>query len=241
MTDKLVKTPEAQLAATSTPTYVRVGDHRGTEHIQREDLQMPRLGLAQGLSPEIMPGDPKYIEGLAIGKMFNNLTKEIYGNGPLDFCVVRADPPRGIEFFPLEQGGGIKDFNVPLSDPRLQFGPNGEKPVATKFYDFVIMLLPTQELIALSFKVTGIKVAKQLNALIKMRNAPLFAGKYKLSSVMTKNKSGTFAIFQVANAEWVDELTYHRAEAIYEVLKDKTIHFEREMGDEATTFDPEAL
>jgi len=230
----LVKPSETGI---SVPAYVRTGDTRGTEHIHREDLQMPRLGLAQGLSPQLMPGDPNHIEGLSVGQMFNNLTHENYGRGPLEFVVVRADPPRGIEFFPLEQGGGIKDFNVPLNDPRMLFGADGEKPVATRFYDFIIMLLPTQELIALSFKSTGIKVAKQLNALIKLRNAPLFAGKYKLASVMTKNKAGTFAIFQVANAGFVDELTYHRAEAIYETLKDKQITFDREPGDESFNTD----
>jgi hypothetical protein len=215
------------------PDYVRVGGHRGTDHITKDDLQMPRMGLAQGLSPQLMAGDSKYIEGLAVGMMFNNLTNHVYGRGPLEFCVLRADPPRGIEFFPLDQGGGIKDFNVPLTDPRMQFGPNGEKPVATKFYDFVIMLLPSKELIALSFKSTGLKTARQLNALIKLRNTDIFAGKYILTTAMTKNKSGTFAIFNVANAGFVDLETYRYAEAMYEALKDKELVFEREAGDDS--------
>ena len=227
--DKLVKQADASL---TLPSYIKAGDHRGTDHITKDDLQMPRMGLAQGLSPQLMVGDPKYIEGLAIGQMFNNLTSQIYGRGPIDFCVVRADPPRGIEFFPLDQGGGIKDFNVPLTDPRMQFGPNGEKPVATKFYDFIVMLLPSQELIALSFKSTGLKTARQLNGLIKLRNAPLFAGKYRLSTGMTKNKQGTFAIFLVSNNGFVDEETYANAEHLYEALKDRHIVIDREVGED---------
>lgn len=221
------------------PSFIEVGDRSGTEHITRDDMQMPRLGLAQQMSPELVDDDPKFIPELKMGMMFNSLTKMIYGVGPLDFCVVRADPPRWVEFHPREEGGGVKDPNVPANDPRTVFGPNGEPPVATKFYDFVVMLLPSRELIALSFKSTGLKVAKQLNGLIANRNAPLYAGKYSLMTNMTKNAKGRFAVFQVKNNAWVsDQETYELAKEYFANLKNKELRIERE-GD--TTFDVEAL
>lgn len=222
------------------PVYIKKGDRRGTEHIRKDDLQMPRLTLAQGLSPQMQKGNPRFISGLEVGNMFNNLTEEIYGDGPLEFTIVRADPPRGIEFYPLDEGGGIKDFNVPVDDPRMQFGPQGEKPTATKFYDFVVVMFPTMEVIALSLKGTSLKTARELNALMKLRNVPSFGGKYTLKSAMQTNKSGTFAVFSVKQAGFVNEEQYKFCEDLYEAIKDKPLDIEREPEDdivvEATPF-----
>lgn len=221
------------------PDFIETG-RTGTEHLTRDDIQMPRMGLAQQMSPELVEGDAKYIDGLKIGMLFNNLTQQVYGVGPLHFCILRADPPRGVEFYPRTEGGGIKDPNVPLNDPRMQFGPNGEPPVATKFYDFIVMLLPSREVIALSFKSTGLKVAKQLNGLISLRNAPLYAGKYEIMTTMTSNTKGRFAVFQVKNAKWVeDKETYDYAKAAFNNLADKVIIIDR--NDDPDTFDVGAM
>lgn len=236
--------PAGALAA--RPNFIGT-DAVGTEHIGKDDLQMPRLGLAQALSPQLNPDDPKFVPGLAQGDMFNNLTGRIIGRGPLELTVVRADRPRGIEFYPLDQGGGIKDFNVPLTDPRMQFGPNGEKPIATKFYDYVVLLLgeqwtPEEALIALSLKGSGLKVARQLNTLITLRHAPLYAGKYTLTTVKTTNKLGTFYIFQVRNSGtvdawtsnpgWVSSEVFAAAKVLHASIKDKELKIEREPGED---------
>jgi hypothetical protein len=236
---ELVPAEAGALVTDQRPDFIETGSHAGAEHITREDIQMPRLSLAQQMSPELVKGDPKFIEKLGIGDMFNNLTQQVYGVGPLEFCILRADPPRWVEFIPREQGGGVRDPNVPSDDPRTQFGPAGEPPIATKFYDFIVALLPTRELIALSFKSTGLKVAKQLNGLIAFRNAPIFAGKYQLMTTMTQNSKGRFAIFQVKNAGWLpDRLTYLWAEEMFKNLRDKTIHIER--VEDPDTFDVES-
>lgn len=216
---------------TSRPSYIEASDTRGAEHIGKDDIQMPRLGLAQAQSPQLLEGDPKYIDGVKIGELFNNLTDVNYGKGPLQFSVVRADAPRGIEFTPLEEGGGIKDFNVPLDDPRMQWDGDA-KPIATKFYDFVLMLWPTRELIALSLKSSGLKVARALNAYIKLRNAPVFAGKYELSTTMAKGPAGSYATHVVKNAGWISEKEFTMANDVFEGLKDKVIDIDREPGEE---------
>lgn len=208
------------------------GDHRGTEHMTKEDITMPRIGLAQGLSPQVDDTSSKFIEDLKVGDMFNNVTNEIIGKGPIFFTVVKADRPRGVEFYPLTEGGGVKDINVSLDDPRMQFTGDGNKPVATKFYDYIIMIVPTRELIALSFKGTGLKVARQLNALMKLRNQASFAGRYSLKTASETNKLGKFAVFQVANAGWiVNEDEFNYAQAVYENIKDKVVVIEREGDD----------
>ena len=233
--------------ALQRPSFLGANDARGTEDITKDDIQMPRLGLAQALSPQIEDGNPQKIDGLEVGMLFNNLSKQVYGKGPISFTVIRSDRPRYIEFIPRQEGGGIRDYDVPANDPRTQFTTDSVTgksvpPIATKFYDYVIMLLDEQynnELVVLSLKSTGLKVARALNGMLKMRNAPSFAGKYTLSTGMDKNAKGRFAVFKVDQAGWVTEAQFKLGEAIYNGLIGKTIAVDREPGDEE--FDTAAM
>ena len=246
---KEITLPAVVNSELARPSFVQEHDLRGTEHITKEDLQMPKLGLAQALSPQVQKTEPQYITGLQVGDLFNNLTKQIYGEGPLEFTVIRADPPRFVEFIPRSEGGGVKDINVPPNDPRTKFriDENGKTlpPIATRFYDFVLLLLPSREPIALSLKSTGLKVARQINALMKLRNAPSFAGKYVLTTGTSKNAKGVFAVYQVQNAGWVNEEVFKFSSQLYDAFKDKTLIIDRETdihvpdgdGDGDTDFD----
>lgn len=224
--------------AMARPSFIPAGDTTGTDHITKDDIQMPRIALAQSLTPQVIDGK----EGFTLGTMFNNLTEDIFGKGPIRLTILRADKPRWIEFNPREQGGGVKDMDVPASDPRTKFtideAGKKKKPLADKFYDFIIGMHPLDpqdpygRLIGLSFKGTGLKIARQLNGLIKLRNAPIFAGMYDLTSVMTKNAQGTFAIFQIKNAGYIpDQATYELCSSLADSLKDKEITISREGAD----------
>lgn len=204
---ELVKAPVVtSLAETGRPDWLpRVSE--GTDHITQEDMRIPRLTIAQGLSPQLKRSDPKFIEALRQGDLFNDLTGMIYEGLPLPFFIVRADPPRWMEFKPREEGGGLLDPNVPPNDPRTQWGSNdkGErtKPRATMFYDYVLLLWPSREMIALSLKSSGIKIAKNLNGLIKLRNAPLWSGRYTVDVKDEPSPNGPFPNFVIRNAGFV--------------------------------------
>lgn len=228
--DQLAKASEMQ-----RPSFIPVDDTTGTEHITQDDIQMPRIALAQGLTPQVMEAK----EGFQVGLMFNNITEEILGRGPLRFSILRADPPRWIEFNPRDQGGGVKDMDVPAHDSRTRFwvDENGkkQKPLADKFYDFIIALHPLDpsdpfaRVIALSFKGTGLKIARQLNGLIKIKHAPIYAGVYDLRSEVTKNAQGTFAIFNVKNAGFMtDQGTYELLNVMADQIRDKDVKISRE-------------
>ena len=97
-----------ELITAERPSGIDEGD-LGNEGMTREDILMPRLGLAQKMSPEIDPtNQEKYIEGLQFTDLFNSLTKARYGKGPLYFSILRRDQPRYVEFTPIDQGGGIE-------------------------------------------------------------------------------------------------------------------------------------
>jgi hypothetical protein len=245
MAEKVDAVAKVGVTALAKPIFITEGDRRGTETITREDLQMPRLSLAQALSPELDQTSPRFIEGLKVGDAFNSLTNEIYGKNPIEVVIVRVEKPRWIEFDDKNRGG-IKDFDVKANDPRTMFTTNekGEtvKPTATKFMEYVALLLPSKEPIALSFKGSGIRVAKQLNGLIRIANEPAFALRYILTPSIQKDakSGGTYALFAVkygAKLEgqgkpYVDKETYDLASALYDSIKDQSLAVEREPGED---------
>jgi hypothetical protein len=226
------------------PDYIESG-HEGAETMTQDDIQMPRLAIAQKMSYEIDPSHPKFIDGLKIGDFFNTLTKRIYGKGPFKFCVVKRDPPKFIEFRPRAEGGGVKDLNVPPDDPRAtewRKGPNGESlpPLATRFYEYVIVLMlgDETETLVLSLKNTGIKVAKEFNGYIMGRNAPVYTGVYSVAPVPEKNAKGDFFNYMIRNAGWLSKEQIAAIKNMYEGLKNTVINVEREAGDEDPTEHP---
>lgn len=236
---ELVKQVPGELGM-SAPSYIEAGD-MGMDHLQKEDIQMPRLAIAQLSSPEIIDGDPKYIPNLKFCQLFNNLTGEIYGTGPIVFTPLRGDPPRWIEFIPQSAGGGIRDMNVPANDPRTQFGPMGAPPIATKFYDFVVMLWPTKELIALSFKSTGLRAARQLNGLITARQRPLWSGTYQITVQSTQNSKGRYGVYQIRNVGWIPQAEVKYVKEMSEGLRNKIITIDHDSHLEDDTFDVAAM
>lgn len=227
------------------PAHLQNEKPEGLEHLTRDDVQMPRLLIAQSMSPQLDPAKPVYMEDLHVGEIFNSLTGIIYGKGPLAFTVLRADTPRWVEFIPRELGGGIKDPKVPFGDPRTEWQTDGKPPIATKFYDFIVMLLPSRELIALSFKSTGLKVARQLNGLMQARMKPIYTGTYNLSSVPMQNAKGSFYVPLVKNLGWVDVETGKVTKAMFEGLRNTVIdiHLPEATGavapeDGDTSFEP---
>jgi hypothetical protein len=240
------------------PKTLDRNDRSGTEDIGREDVRLPRLAIAQGLNPQVTPGDGQFIEGLALFDMFNDVTSEVYGKGPITFVPVRRDVRR-IEFIPRSEGGGMVDPNVPPNDPRLRWtksSPDLTKadlpPKATTFVEFVVLLLRSgkvPEPIVLSIKGTNKwnrRASDQLTTFVKLRNAPIYAGLYIVDTkVPAKNNKGTFGVPTIKNAGFIPKDTpagqalYTYAEEFHHALKGKVIIVDREPGDESEILDAE--
>lgn len=213
------------------PDYIQKGS-AGRDHITKDDMRMPRIAITQGLSPELDKDDPKHIEGIEFCDMFNSLSRVVYGRGPLYFYVIRGDAPRAMEFIPRKEGGGIRDRNVPLSDPRCEWTPNPETgkddpPIATKFYDFLVLLEESQEVVALSMKGTSIKTAQTLNSLISIREADIYTGRYSLSVGKEKNDAGTYGVYIVDNAGWAPAEKLEQLAEQFHRFADKEVDIDR--------------
>jgi hypothetical protein len=202
------------------PTYVPKS-RRGFEDTVQTDLTIPRLALAQALSPQVTEGDPRRIEGLKAGDLFNSVTGQNYGR-EVRVQLLRKMPLRAMEFRSIDEGGGVIDPNVPLNDERLRWGNTGDKrkdkPQATLFRDFLAVILPQREIIALSFKSSGIKAAKDLWGLATMSGRDCFAVVVKISTGV-KLDPKPHQIFKVELESWASEQDIKLGEDQYEAVK----------------------
>ena len=227
------------------PDYLKKGK-RGFEDTVASDVMIPRLALAQALSPEVTEGDPRRIEGLVAGDLFNSVTKQRYGKRVF-VQLLRKMPLRAVEFRPIDSGGGIVDPNVPLNDARLKWGNSGDKkkdkPVATLFRDFLAVMLHEdgkRELIALSFKSSGIRAAKELWGLAMGRNKDVFAGRYLIETGL-KLDPKPHHVYRPSNANWVSEADAKLGEEMMEAVQAiKADRIDADGTDDADDFDPAA-
>lgn len=218
--DKLTTTtaPAGPLAA--APDWMPK-TRRGFEDTLQTDLMIPRLALAQALSPQVTDGDPRRIPDLKPGDFFNSVTNQSYGR-EVFVQVLRKMPLRAMEFRDVADGGGVIDPDVPLDDPRLKWGTSGDKqkdqPVATLFRDFLAVVLPQREIIALSFKSSGINAAKTLWGLATMSNRDCFAVRLQITSGV-KLDPKPHQIYKVAQAGWVSQEDFKLGEEMFESVK----------------------
>jgi hypothetical protein len=219
-TEEIAVQKTASQALGPAPDYIPKS-RRGFEDTLQTDILIPRLALAQALSPQVTDGDPSRIEGLKPGDLFNSVTGQNYGRSVI-VQVLRKMPLRAMEFRPIESGGGVADPNVPLNDPRLKWGTTGDKkrdqPIATLFRDFLAVVLPEREIIALSFKSSGITAARNLWGQATMSNRDCFAVTFKISTGV-KLTPKPHQIYKIDLAGWASETDMRLGEEMYEAVQ----------------------
>lgn len=76
----------------------------GKEDTRQDEMQIPFFTLLQGLSPEVQPGDAKYIDGARPGMLCNTLTAQLWaGDEGVLFLPIMRDPCY-VEWRPNRQG-----------------------------------------------------------------------------------------------------------------------------------------
>lgn len=240
--DELAKQTN-DIAIAPRPDYIPKGSRRGLEDITKKDMLVPRLALAQPLSPQVTEGDPLFVAGMKPGDLFNSITNQNYGR-EVTVQIVRKDKLRAMQFKSQDAGGGVLDPDVPLNDDRLKWGENGEKPIATLFRDYLAVIIPSHELIALSFKSSGIAVAKKLNGLMGLKGGDIFAGLYIIGTdqklTPKPHKIYTVAVSKT-NGGWVSAEDFALGEQMWEALKDLDTSTAIDREDDDVSFDTAAM
>lgn len=171
---------------------------RGTETITKDDVRPPALKLAQAGTPQRKPDDPLQIPGLNELDMFNTLSNQNYGR-QLNVIVIMTLGRKWIQF---DKDLNVVKRDIPEGDPLTEWTEDAEgnrvKPAATLFYDYLLFLPETGEIVVFSFKSTQIKVAIKLNGMLKLPlkvgdrlipNPPAWARTFRLETKVERDAS----------------------------------------------------
>ncbi|MBT9158758.1 MAG: hypothetical protein DDT26_00005 [Dehalococcoidia bacterium] len=214
----------------SMPDFLRdkVGSARGQENVGADDLVIPRLEVVQDLSPCRKRNEPTYIEGAQEGMLYNNVTRELYGESvlviPVGFVkewLIWKDRNKGGGFrgaFPSLEAAEDALANLVDSDGR----PESEDcAIVDTNQQFCLLVKPdgSAEEIVVSMAKSKAKVSRKWNSLIRLGNGDSFSRVYRLSAVEdVNNKNQKFYNFSVAAAGFPAESLYRRAEKMYEAI-----------------------
>ena len=222
MTDKMVKSE----GALAVPDYIQPS-RAGLENVGRDEISFPRINIAQDTSPAVKKSSGSdYIPGLEAGDLFNTLTREIY-KSPLKVIPILFFHSY-IKFRPQDQGGGVlrmADSRANITDAELSFGPNGEKPVWTTLWNFLVYLPHSSEVAVVSMKSTSTKIAKRWISLQSLFGSrPSFACAYALSTEVEDKGSNSYYNFStVKSLGFVSKEEYDTCAALYSQFSGKVV------------------
>jgi hypothetical protein len=209
-----------------------------------DDLLIPRLQLAQKMSPELDENDAKYIDGIKAGNFFNSVSREIYTEFDVIPCHSRTSYT---EWVPRDQGGGlvaeheadsrdVKGAETHVSDDgkRKDLMQSGnELVIADEFYAFIVKEDGDYEPVLISMKSSQRKVAKRWRTLISMNKArnpktnqlqsvAIYSTLWKLTSVTEANKNNdkysNFAVQKIGPITADKQDLYHAAKQFRESI-----------------------
>src|ERR1041384_625819 len=107
MTTDLVPVPDQPGAIVSAAQQAQWLEDagQGLEQIGAKDIAIPFLGHVQGLSKQIVEGDPKFLPEARVGSLFNTVTGEVF-DGKAGILVIVADVQKVVAEREPKAGGG---------------------------------------------------------------------------------------------------------------------------------------
>jgi hypothetical protein len=237
---ELVKPAPQALAVNEMPEYLRnLNPQEGFEEVRSGDIKIPRIALAQALTPQLEESEPNYIEGLKKGDFFNTISGERFGS--LVKIVPLLKFGTRILFESKDAGGGIlcrsDDMKTGIGTPGgdcatckfAQFGSakngEGKGTACNEFYNFPVLIVGADDhihpesLAVVSMKSSHIPAAQDLIAKARFRKAPMYTGVYSMQSKLKKFNANSAFIPVIDNAGWVAEADMQGAKDSYEFAR----------------------
>lgn len=238
MATKKTETTAMVASGAAVPAFLqdKMQDQRGSEQVGAEDIVIPRIELVQGLSKARKRGDASYIEGAEEGMLYNNVTRELYGE-EITVCPIFFRK-EWLLWRDVDLGGG---FGGAYPDQASADAAKGmqEKPEEWEVVDtnqhFVLIIREdgTSEEAVISMAKTKSKCSRQWNSLVRINGGPRFSRLYKIRGIEDKNKVGqVFYSLAVSNLSFVDEATFRKAEAVYELVKSGAADVDRSVDND---------
>lgn len=200
------------------------GPGRGSEEVGADDLTIPRLELVQDLSPCRKRNDPAYIEGIEEGMLYNNVTRQNYGESVLIVPVYFRK--EYLIWKDRNEGGGFRGA-FPTQEAaeaaRADLEDGDMCEVIDTAQHFCLLIDPANgkaEEIVISMNKSKMKVSRKLNSLIRMNGGDSFSRVYRVTAVAEKNsKNQDFFNFSVAPAGYPTREVYQKAESMYDAVR----------------------
>jgi len=211
------------------PDYMRHGPSRGSEQVGVDDLVIPRLEIAQALSPAVDKTHSAYIEGCEVGDIYNSVTRQVYG--PKVRVVPVLFKKDWLVWRDRSKGGGFRGTFPMLEDAEKRIAEQ-EKPDEYEAKDthqhYVLVLKENgdteQAVISMGVTTSKGKVSRNWNSLIRLGGGDRFSRSYILMVVdETNNQGQKYKNFAVLPGKWAPIKAYKEAEAIYMGMKSGTI------------------
>lgn len=224
----MVKKAEKAVVVESAevPSYIKQneGPARGSEGVGMEDLTIPRLEIVQSLSPCRDKDDPAYIEGVEEGMLYNNVSRELYGDTV--FVIPVLFKKEFLIWKDRKQGGGFRGAYDTLKEANAMIttlvdagdDADGSLEAIDTAQHICLLVKPDNKVeeIALSMSRSKMKVSRQWNTLIRMIGGDRFARVYEVKGIPDKNDAGDkFKNFAVRQIGFPSEKAYLIAEALY--------------------------
>ena len=187
--EKAVAVKNGNQAVAKSAVAGMLGDVR-QGGLSGSDFEIPRVLLLQKTSPDV----DKY-DNLKAGLFINNITKEIL-------------PDRFIPLFAFKQyaeftkDGKLVWSTMDRNDKRVVIGlewgnsgdPEKDKPTATEFINFMVVIEGQAMPLVLSFKRTAFKIGKQFLTLTSMKPGMMYSYSYLIDSLVQQKGSQSWYI-----------------------------------------------
>lgn len=218
--------------AGSVPDYIRKdGPARGAENVTVRDIMLPRLQLAQSMSPAMKDSDPMYIPGIREGDIYNTLTRENYGKEVMAVPVYFR--PQYVCWRTRLTGGGFRGTFRTEKEAieRVAAGKEtGEQLEIAETHEHLVLVLSEKdgekriEQAIISMPRTQLKQSRKWNSLMQLARGDVFAHVYLLGSITESNARGTYKNWSVSPVGYAPEAAYKQAEALYEQVSSGAVN-----------------
>lgn len=219
------------------PSYINPEGNRGSENVEMEDLVIPRIDLAQALSPVVIKSKPEYIDGAMPGMMFNSVTRELYGE---EIHIVPVLFKKDyIVWRDRQEGGGYRgafDTELDAAKERDKLDQEAGKKVhevmdTAQHIVYIVRNDGTYEEAVLSMSRSKMKVSRNFNSIIRLAGGDRFSRMYKVVVVPESNDKGDFFNLSIRAAGFPSEAVYKQAEKLYEDIKSGSINVSADTSD----------